>query len=278
MSNASHPPFEPAVMGNQIAIRRTARGTRCQHGSARSSRHGRSPRGSVADPDLTPPPAGGGVNMPIVEARAIIGVIAEVVVTVVVIAREVTVREEASAKAAVSIVVAAKAVVSIVVAAKVVVSIAVAAKAGAMRFGPTEAAQMRTSEPSHGAAAGMFATKSATHVATAESATHVAASESAAPSMTATAASESSASSMTATAASESSASSMTATAALESSASSMTAAASSSSMTTTTTTTTTATDRPGGQGVRPHCCAERDGDEEDHDLAGDRLLLDAAR
>ena len=58
--------------------------------------------------------------MPILKARTVIGVIAEVVVTVVVIAREVTVRapDEVSAKTAASIVIAAKAVVSIVVAAK----------------------------------------------------------------------------------------------------------------------------------------------------------------
>ena len=54
----------------------------------------RSPRafslGSVADPDLTPPPAGSGVNVPILEACAVIVVFAEGGVTVVVIAREVT--------------------------------------------------------------------------------------------------------------------------------------------------------------------------------------------
>jgi hypothetical protein len=97
--------------------------------------------------------------MPKLEACAVIGVIAEVVVTVVVIAREVTVGADGvSAKAAVSIVIATKAVVSVVVAAKVVVSIMVPAKAGAVRFGPTQAAQMPTSEPSQGAAARMFAT------------------------------------------------------------------------------------------------------------------------
>jgi hypothetical protein len=90
----------------------------------------------------------------------------------------------------------------------------------------------------------MLATKSATHAATAESTTQVTASES--------------------PAASESSAASMTAAAA-ESSASSMATGAAT-------------TDLPGGQGVRPHCCAERDGDEEDHELASDWLLLDAGR
>jgi hypothetical protein len=117
--------------------------------------------------------------MAILEACAVIGVIAEVIVTIVIIAREVTVRaEEVSAKAAVSIVIAAKTVVPIVV----------TAKAGAVRFGPAEAAHMRTSEASHRAAAGMFATKSAPHAPAAEST---------ASSMT-TAATESPASSMTA--------------------------------------------------------------------------------
>jgi hypothetical protein len=58
--------------------------------------------------------------MPVLEACAVVGVIAEVIVTVVVITREVTVRaaDEVSAKAAASVVIAAKAVVSIAVAAK----------------------------------------------------------------------------------------------------------------------------------------------------------------
>jgi hypothetical protein len=72
--------------------------------------------------------------MPVLEACAVIGVIAEVAVTVIVIAWEVTVRaaDEVSAKAAASMVIAAKAVVPIVVTAKVVVSIVVVAKAGAV--------------------------------------------------------------------------------------------------------------------------------------------------
>ena len=57
----------------------------------------RSVAGSVADPDLTPLPAGGGVNLPILEACGVAGVIAQAVVTVVVvtvvpIARDVTVQ------------------------------------------------------------------------------------------------------------------------------------------------------------------------------------------
>ena len=60
------------------------------------------------------------MNVPILEACAVIGVVAEVVVSVVVVARGVSVSaaDEVSAKAAASIVIAAKVVVSIVVAAK----------------------------------------------------------------------------------------------------------------------------------------------------------------
>jgi hypothetical protein len=130
---------------------------------------------------------------------------------------------------------------------------------------------MRTSDPSrgaaeptHGAAAGMFATKSAAHAPTAESSAQATAPESAAAFITAATATESSASSMTTTT-TESSAASVTAAAATESSASSMT------------TTTTTTADSP-GHGVSCHCCTECDGDEEDHDLACDWLLLDAGR
>src|SRR5438552_1234421 len=75
--------------------RETARGGRCQHASERNDFHVCSPAGSVADPNLTPPPAGGGVNLPILEACTVIGVIAEIGVTVVVIARGVTVRTAA---------------------------------------------------------------------------------------------------------------------------------------------------------------------------------------
>jgi hypothetical protein len=96
----------------------------------------------------------------------------------------------------------------------------------------------------------MFATKSAAHAPTAESTAQAAAPESAAAFMAAATATESSAASMTAAAATQSSASSMT----------------------------TTTADRPGGHGVRRHCCTECDGDEEDHDLARDWLLLDAGR
>jgi hypothetical protein len=236
MRNASQPPFETSRHGDQIAVRRAPAGVASMV-RRESVSTGALLGGSVAGPDLTPSPAGGSVNMPILEACTVIGIIAEVV-AVVVIAREVAVRaEEVSTKALASIVIAGKAVVSIVV----------AAKAGAVRFGPAETARTRTSEPSHGAAPGMFATKSAAHVPTAESTAQSATPESAAAFMTAAAASESATASMTAAT-----------TTATESSASSMTATATTS----------------GGHGVRPRSCTERDGDEEDHDLARDWLLL----
>src|SRR6202023_2989706 len=91
--------------------------------------HVRSAVGSVADPDLTPPPAGGGVNMAILEACAVVGVIAEVGVTVIVIAREVTVRAAAEE--------AAEAMMSLVEAA---------AEARAVKLGTTKAAHVAACE------------------------------------------------------------------------------------------------------------------------------------
>jgi hypothetical protein len=119
MSNASQPCVRDRPSWGPNCGQESVRGGG-HHGSARIGVHERFRGGSVADPDLTPSPAGGGVNMPVLEACAVVGVIAEVIVTVVVIAREVTVRaaDEVSAKAAASVVIAAKAVVSIAVAAK----------------------------------------------------------------------------------------------------------------------------------------------------------------
>ena len=49
----------------------------------------RSPGSSVANPDLTPLPAGGRVNMPILKARAVAGVIVQAItVAVIVVAGE----------------------------------------------------------------------------------------------------------------------------------------------------------------------------------------------
>jgi hypothetical protein len=57
----------------------------CMALSLKSDLNALSAAGSVADPDLTPLPAGGGVNMPILEARAVAGVIAHAVIVVVIV-------------------------------------------------------------------------------------------------------------------------------------------------------------------------------------------------
>jgi hypothetical protein len=100
------------------------------------------------------------VNVPILEARAVIGVIA---VTVVVIAWEVTERSapEGSSEAVMPVVEAA-------------------AQAGAMKLAATKAAHACAPKSSHGAAANVAAAKSTTYMSTTESTAHVAASESAA--------------------------------------------------------------------------------------------------
>jgi hypothetical protein len=68
------------------------------------------------------------------------------------------------------------------------------------------------------------------------------------------------------------------ATTAASESAATMTTAASESAATTTAMTAAATTAMFGGQGVRHHCSTKRDGNEEDHDLACDGLLLDAGR
>jgi hypothetical protein len=119
-------------------------------------------------------------------------------------------------------------------------------------------------------------TKSAANMFTAESTAHAAATKSAinmsAPESTATttyaAASESTATTTPYVAASESTAATTTHVAASESTAATATHVAASAATTT----------KPGGHGARPRCCTERDGDEEDHDLARDWLLIDTGR
>jgi hypothetical protein len=61
--------------------------------------------GSVADPDLTPLPAGGGVNMSILEARAVAGVIAQAVIVVVIVVVIAGDDDEAIAEVVISIVI-----------------------------------------------------------------------------------------------------------------------------------------------------------------------------
>jgi hypothetical protein len=253
MSNACQSPLELTVMGNQIAVGRPPAGVDAGMVRRETVSTGVLLGGSVANPDLTPPPAGGGVNVPILEACAVIGVVAVVGVTVV-IAREVTVRaaEEAAAEAVAFVVVAAKAVVSAI---EVVMSaVEAAAKAGAVRFGRTEAAHVAASESPELTAAYAAATKSATNLSTTKSATDVAAAKSSAY-----------------LAASQSTAHVATAS-------KSSTHVAATTTATNSSATTTTTADKPGGQGIRPRRCTERDGDEESHDLACDWLPLDAGR
>src|SRR5260370_26137877 len=84
--------------------------------------------GSVADPDLTPLPAGGGVNMPILEARAVAGVIAQAVIVVVIVVVIAGDDDEAIAEVVISVVI----VISVV---------EIAAHAGAVKVAPSAVAE-----------------------------------------------------------------------------------------------------------------------------------------
>jgi hypothetical protein len=62
-----------------------------------------SPARSVANPDLTPLPAGGGVNVPILKARVVAGVIVQTITVVVIVVAGHT--DEAFAEVMMSIVI-----------------------------------------------------------------------------------------------------------------------------------------------------------------------------
>jgi hypothetical protein len=128
--------------------------------------------GSVADPDLTPLPAGGGVNMPILKARAVAGVIAQAVIIVVIIVVIAGDDDEAIAEVVIFV------VISVVEAT---------AHVGAMKVVHTTVAEVRVSVSSRTVASYAAADRSAADMSSSESTatTDVAPSESAAASKTA---------------------------------------------------------------------------------------------
>jgi hypothetical protein len=125
----------------------------CMALSLKSDLNAFSSAGSVADPDLTPLPAGGGVNMPILEARAVAGVIAVIVVVIVVIAGN---DDEAVAKVVISV------VISVVAAAHAGAVKFTAAHAGAVKGAPCAVAEVRVSVSSQVIAAHLIAGESTT--------------------------------------------------------------------------------------------------------------------
>jgi hypothetical protein len=116
----------------------------------------RSASGSVAYPDLTPLPAGGGVNMAILEARAVAGVIAQAVIVIVIVVVIAGDDDEALAEVVISIVIPV---------------VDAAAHAGAVKFAPAAIAEVRVSVSSQVIAAHAAANKSAAGVSSGESAT-----------------------------------------------------------------------------------------------------------
>jgi hypothetical protein len=207
--------------------------------------------GSVADPDLTPLPAGGGVNMPILKARAVAGVTAQAIIIVVIVVVIAGDDDEAIAEVMISIVIST-----------VISTVETTAHVGTMKVVRTTIAEVRVSVSSRAiadyAAAGRSDADMSSSGSTAT--TNVAPSESADASKTA-ATHVSTTKSTTNVAPSESAATS-------EAAPTNVTAATSKAA--------TTAVS--GGERVRRHRGTERNGGKEDHRLARDRLLLEVLK
>jgi hypothetical protein len=196
--------------------------------------------GSVADPDLTPLPAGGGVNTSILEARALAGVIAQAVIVVVIVVVIAGDEHEAIAEVMISI------VISVVIS-----TVEATAHVGTMKVVRTTIAEVRVSVSSRAIADYAAASRSDAGMSGSESSatTNVAPSESADASKTAASTNVSTTKSTTNVAPSESAATSKAATTAVS-----------------------------GGERVRRHRGTERNGGKEDHRLARDRLLLEVLK